>query len=44
MGGASVIDHLIGDSNSLHNSISDFSLGNKQPQLRPLPFHIQNRE
>lgn len=31
MGGASVVGYLIGDPNSLRNSIYDFSIGSKQP-------------
>ena len=38
MGGASVVNHLIGDSNSLCNSISNFSLDNKQPNSDHCPF------
>ena len=33
IGGGSVVDYLIGDSNSLLKSISNFSIGNKQPNL-----------
>ena len=38
MGGASVLDYLIGDPNSLHNSISNISIDNKQPNLDHYPF------
>ena len=31
MGGSSFVDYLIGDLNSLHKFIYDFSIGNKQP-------------
>ena len=33
MGGANVVDYLIDDPNSFHNSIFDYFIGNKQPDL-----------
>ena len=44
MGGASILDYLTGAPNSLCNSISDFFIGNKQPNLDhcPLFFKISN--
>jgi hypothetical protein len=42
IGGTSVVDYLIGHPDSLHNSMSNFSMGNKQPDLNhcPLFFNI----
>ena len=37
-GGSSVVDYLIGDPNSLCNSISDFPIGNKQPNSDHCPL------
>ena len=44
MGGASVVDYLIGDPNSFCNSIFDFFIGNKQNDSYscPLFFKIRN--
>ena len=40
--GASVFNYLISDHDSLHKSVSDFSIGNKQPPSNycPLSFKI----
>ena len=38
MGGASVVDHLIGDPDSLCNSISNYSIGNKQLDSNHCPL------
>ena len=44
MGGASVVDYVIGDPNSLHNSTFDLSTCNKQPDSNHCPhfFKIGN--
>jgi len=38
MGGARAIDYLVGNPNSLHNPISDFSIGNKHPDSNHYPL------
>ena len=40
MGGVSVVDYLMGDPNSLRSLISDFSIGNKQPDSNHCLFFI----
>ena len=38
MGGARAIDYLVGDPNSRHNPISNFSIGNKRPDSNHRPL------
>ena len=40
MGGVSVVDYFMGDPNSLRDFISDFSIGNKQPDSYHCPLSI----
>jgi hypothetical protein len=41
MGGANVVDYLIGDHKSLRNSISNFSICNKQPDSKHYPLYFR---
>ena len=41
VGGASVVDYLLSDPNSLCNSIFDSSIGNKQPDLDQCPLFFK---
>ena len=41
MNGAGVVNYPIGNPNSLHNSISDFFIGNKQLDSNHCPFFLK---